>query len=251
MPDSIPLKCCTACKQSFPATTEFFYSSKQVRCGLQARCKSCQDIAHRKWLANNRYRVNESMREWHKRNPTKQSEYEKKRNKNDKYRKRKQDWRHSHKTQISKSAHKYYLRNRDTILARNKNWHDTHLADFRIYIQKRRYKERKGNFTTQDWQICLEYWDHKCAICGCRVGFWTTLAIDHWKPIFKGGEHVATNIVPLCHAKLGTPNGKPHCNNSKGTNDAYEWLVLKFGKRFANKKIKEIQAYFDFLTSQH
>ena len=67
-------KTCTKCKKEFPATTEFFYKTKNVKCGLISRCKSChkeQTTIYRKSdrgrmihnLASRNYRQTENGKE--------------------------------------------------------------------------------------------------------------------------------------------------------------------------------------------
>lgn len=40
-PSIIPQKQCTKCKQSYPATNEYFWADKSRVCGLKERCKNC------------------------------------------------------------------------------------------------------------------------------------------------------------------------------------------------------------------
>ncbi len=247
--DSIPQKRCSSCGQEFPDTNEFFFANKRCRNGLMAACKTCAMIRQNKYKDANRDKINAGMRDWHRRNPTKQAEYSRRnRIKHPEIAKEKgKKWRDSHKQHQSDHAHSYYLNNRNVILERNKKWHDENPHFFTVFLQKRRNKEREGIFTVQDWRSTLKYWDYKCAVCGRVADFWSFIAIDHWKPISKGGLHIPKNIVPLCHAKAGVPIGEPCCNNSKGNKDAYEWMVSRFGKRFANKRMKAINDYFNSL----
>lgn len=113
----------------------------------------------------------------------------------------------------------------------------------------RAYDQRKQNlpraFTVRDWERALEYWGHSCAICGRPRGLWHTLAQDHWVPLTHADcpGTVPTNILPLCHGEDG-------CNNSKGKKDPEEWLVAKLGRRRANRKLREITAYFEWVHAQ-
>jgi DNA-directed RNA polymerase subunit RPC12/RpoP len=93
--------------------------------------------------------------------------------------------------------------------------------------------------TPTDWERCLEYWGHRCAICGRPRGLWHTLAQDHWIPLTHPDcpGTVATNILPLCHGEGG-------CNNSKGKKEPVAWLRARLGSRRARGKLQEIRAYF-------
>lgn len=110
--------------------------------------------------------------------------------------------------------------------------------------------DTKINFTKEDWQRALEYWEHKCAICSRPADFWLDIVADHWIPITKGGDTTSDNIVPLCQGKKGQPDGVISCNPSKSNRDAKEWLVEKYGVRKANQIIKRINSYFEWVDNQ-
>jgi uncharacterized Zn ribbon protein len=113
----------------------------------------------------------------------------------------------------------------------------------------RPYDMRKQNlprtFSAQDWNRALDYWGDKCAICERPRGLWHTLAQDHWIPLTHPDcpGTVPTNILPLCHGEDG-------CNNSKGKKDPEAWLVAKLGRRRANRKLREIADYFNWIYGQ-
>jgi ribosomal protein S27AE len=110
----------------------------------------------------------------------------------------------------------------------------------RPYIARK--KGLPNRFTSRDWDIALDYWGHKCAVCGRPRGLWHTLAQDHWIPLTHPDcpGTLPTNILPLCHGTDG-------CNNSKGKKHPVEWLEEKLGKRRARRKLEEIRLYFDWV----
>ena len=129
----------------------------------------------------------------------------------------------------------------------------TFCEKYRWFFIKRnpdiKYADVKGQivyppscFTGQDWINCLEYWDHKCAVCGQSNGFWWGLSIDHWIPnsLETTPGHVPWNIVPLCI-------GMGSCNVSKKNLMPDEWLIKKYGIAFAAKKMDEIEHYFSLV----
>ena len=97
---------------------------------------------------------------------------------------------------------------------------------------------------TEAWQRCLDYWGHSCAVCGRKLGEGFILAADHWNPHWQNEETEAANIVPLCHAMSG---GRGGCNNSKSGSDAKVWLIKRIGEVEAQKKLAEIEAYFEWV----
>ena len=111
------------------------------------------------------------------------------------------------------------------------------------YLQRKR--ELPNSFTSTQWQRALDYWGHKCAVCGRPRGLWHTISQDHWIPLSSpdcpGTD--ATNILPLCCGVDG-------CNNSKGYQRPETWLKKKLGKRRATRKLAEIEAYFGWVRDQ-
>lgn len=49
MPETIQTKRCSKCKQTFPATLEYFYKSKECKYGLRPDCKQCYDQRHKQY----------------------------------------------------------------------------------------------------------------------------------------------------------------------------------------------------------
>lgn len=96
------------------------------------------------------------------------------------------------------------------------------------------------SFSTSIWEHCLEYFNHRCAVCLRPVGLWHTLAADHWIPIASPNcpGTIPTNIVPLCHGEGG-------CNNQKNKQMPDVWLIDKYGIRKARRILKKIGDYFD------
>lgn len=44
MDDIIPLRQCVKCKKDFPATNQYFYRDRTIKCGLHPYCKDCHKI---------------------------------------------------------------------------------------------------------------------------------------------------------------------------------------------------------------
>lgn len=91
----------------------------------------------------------------------------------------------------------------------------------------------------EDWRVCLDYWDHKCAVCGHEPEEWETLHQDHWIPralvdICPGTS--LTNIVPLCI----------DCNTQKTDMGPFVWLVSTLGQVEDERKMREVFDYFDW-----
>ena len=81
--------------------------------------------------------------------------------------------------------------------------------------QRRRARKRQATvvFFAQDvLDEKLEYWGRKCWVCGEPME-----AIDHVKPLAKGGPHTLANLRPICNA----------CNGQK----ADKWPFENLGGR--------------------
>ncbi|MFN8371981.1 MAG: HNH endonuclease signature motif containing protein [Anaerolineae bacterium] len=108
----------------------------------------------------------------------------------------------------------------------------------------RKKRIKKNGLPSSVWRKILAYFDGCCAVCGKSPDEFTLIVVDHWNPISKGGEHVLTNIVPLCHCRKG---GKGGCNRYKWNKDPYQWLTEEFGQAQAHEIEKRIQLYFEWI----
>ncbi len=118
-------------------------------------------------------------------------------------------------------------------------------AKMKIHRRLARKRNLPSTLTSDQWERCLSYFDHKCAVCSRSIGFWHTLAADHWIPLASPNclGTVVENMIPLCHGSGG-------CNNSKGAKDAILWLTEKFGKKKAKQILNRINAYFEWAKQQ-
>lgn len=85
-------------------------------------------------------------------------------------------------------------------------------------------------YTDEDWQKALAYFDNKCAYCGSTED----LEQEHFVPVRFGGGYTKDNIVPSCK----------DCNSHKQGQDPFKWLVVK--ERKLREYIK-IEDYFNSL----
>lgn len=113
--------------------------------------------------------------------------------------------------------------------------------------EQRRVARKKGlpsNFTKDDWQYALDYFNGCCAACGRQMNDMFgefKPASDHWIPLsYEGSDNLGTvpnNMVPLCHGKGG-------CNNRKHGKLPVVWLEEQFGKRKAAEILRRIETFF-------
>lgn len=164
------------------------------------RSPSRDPARRREYYQRNVERLREQNREWHRRNP------EKNRLKTRKY-------AHSVQGQESirkqRSSEKYLTRISDyksQALENNRKWYYSNLARARLIKQaseanrKARKKAAAGQTTRSQVEGRVAYWGWCCWIC---KGPWE--AIDHVKPLAKGGPNWSSNLRPICRS----------CNSSK------------------------------------
>lgn len=265
----IVYKRCTKCGEMKPATLEYFCANKST---LRSECKECTRAYHRKYRDEHREQVHTYFANYHAEHREKNradcaryraehqeelranyakwyAEHREDRRKKDaEYRKKHTEERRA-QNQKWKAANKerldaYYASHREERRATSRHWAKEHLDRVRVHSHQRRARKRNvpSTFTAKDWDQCLEYWGHCCAVCGRPQGLWHTLAQDHWIPVSKGGPYTPDNIVPLCHGDGG-------CNNSKYTHIPDEWLASKFSPRKARQIEQRIRDYFDYVAT--
>lgn len=253
---------CPTCKEWKPATVEYFPASKERPDGIRTICRPCHDsqkISRARRLGVKPKSIHRDglkrccvCKEW---KPEDNAHFGFDKN-------RLGGFSLTCKACVSR----LYSINRETHLKRNRAYaakpenkermrqlERANPERARVRSHRRRAKARSlpHRFTTSDWARALDYFDHKCAVCGRPRGLWHTLAMDHWIPLTDPRPDnpgtVASNIIPLCHSQKG---GMDSCNNSKHKADPVEWLNRIYGKRKAAQILKRINAYFEWIKEQ-
>lgn len=230
-----PLKRCTLCGEYFPPTLEFFFKNNQVKSGLQARCKKCFTLKRQPkelaWKKENPDRIREATRRYRSKHPE-----ELVRNAE-----RSRRWRKENPEKARESAHKSRRKNAEKIRERIRNWMVANPHKKAVQIQRRRTLKRAlpSTFTHEQWQRCLEWWNHTCAYCGAQQSFWHVLEQEHFVPLTLGGGYTPDNIIPACK----------NCNSKKRNTPPQEWLAKHFGKSKAKSIATRIRVYFDWIKN--
>lgn len=85
-----------------------------------------------------------------------------------------------------------------------------------------------GSVSYEQWQQCLDYFEHSCAYCGtCGK-----LTVDHIIPISRFGVNRVYNVVPACSS----------CNSSKSAHDILDWFPKQ--SFFSQDRLLKIHAWF-------
>lgn len=160
-------KFCPHCKQTKPATNEYFCANKCTPDGLQSWCKECINQHQNGRYANDpefRERVNQQQRErrandseWHEREKQQKKEKQRERRANPEYREREKQ---------------------------------------RSKVKQHKRRAAEGEFTTADVELQYRSQRGKCWHCGKELN--GVYHVDHLIPLDKGGTNYANNIVCSC-----------------------------------------------------
>lgn len=173
---------CSACKNFFPATPEFFCRDKRVKSGLQARCKRCKS----EYNADHREQNKQSHAKWLKEHAEEQKQYntrhyaehrEEKIQAHAKWRDEHRDetrrytreYRAIHYEQRLQAERRYHAEHRE---ARNENRRQYRQTErgrmlHRISESRRNALKREigGTLTLEQIQAKLKAQHHKCYYC--------------------------------------------------------------------------------------
>jgi len=232
-----PFKRCTKCGEEYPATPRYFPRYKKNKSGLFSHCHVCNRNHVKSWKNDNFEYYHQHKQEYTESHRADKHAYDLIYSKTHAIKKCKNAklYHRSHRSERLEYGSKYYQQHKN----------DPHIREqSRKIVQTRRTRKQAlpATFTVDDWKRSLDYFNNCCAVCGRPQGLWHKLAQDHWISLSKGGGYTPENVVPLCHGIEG-------CNNQKGNREPELWLVEKYGKRKANKIIKHIQSYFNWVKS--
>lgn len=165
------MRTCTQCKTELPLTE--FTKHKKEPDGIRKYCRGC---------------ANAQKRAWYKRNYVKGSDYYKKVQVAGQKKVESglnaikcREQYEKHKVKRTAELKAYQLANPEKVTA----W-------------KKAYKHRKraavGTYTIEQLQGRIDYYGAKCWICSADYE-----AIDHVKPLSKGGTNWPANLRPICN----------------------------------------------------
>lgn len=249
-------ECINPSGPELPATLEYFYKHPTATDGFNSRCKDCTKAAAKQSALSNPESARERKRKYKK--------SEKGRAKGREHAKRQRE-KDPEKFRVKSRANYAKDIERSRANGRNAYWKNPQKRrenarkykpnSVTLQVSSEVRRGRKANlpskFGLNDWRFALDYFGHRCAVCGASPDMWTGLAMDHWIPLSdtrpENPGTVPWNIVPLCHSKKGAPASASHscCNNSKSNKDPHDWLAQRFGVRKAIVIEKRIAEYFE------
>lgn len=248
----IPQKTCSKCKELKPVTE--YTKDKQKTDGFRSDCKVCSrnrikadrvarpehyhEIEVKRYWGNREARLAKKKRAYHENIEENRAHKRDLRTKN-----------------IERERERDRLRHTDARRIANRNRHKIrkHLdPDYQKAASHRRLARKRNlpyAFTSDDWSRCLEYFNHRCAVCGRPQGLWHIIAADHWIALadLNCPGTIPSNIIPLCHAKKDGTDG---CNNRKKDVNPKDWVIRSFGDKEAKKILARVEGYFSWLIQQ-
>lgn len=246
----VPMKTCTKCGATTPATE--FYRKKRLSEWLQVDswCKECVRAQRREDRRTRGEDINAHRRRRYAANP-------------EHIRIQARQWRAEHREHISVQRRRRYAADPETARKRTLRWMANNPD--KVAANEARKKSRQAEnpepytrrkavrahrrlsrehqvpmlLTAPDIETCLQYFRHRCAICGRPPTSGVTVALDHWIPLVSPEcpGTLVTNIVPLCHGVGG-------CNNKKHARDPFVWLYTIFPPLEAAMILHRIETYF-------
>jgi 5-methylcytosine-specific restriction endonuclease McrA len=224
-----PRKCCTRCGDEFPATTEYFQPSKQVKSGLNPLCRVCYKAYN---TERNRARGHKAV------NAGLVQEDQRRCNSCKEWKANTEEYfypngRGGFQTVCRQcglgQAKSRRQRDRKAYAALVKKWRDAHPgynseqgkkayakspAKAKAHAHRRRARIMAvgGSFTAKDLE--LQYKAQKGLCWWCEVSIADGYEADHVVPISRGGSNDPRNIVLTC----------ANCNRTKHAKMPFEWI---------------------------
>jgi 5-methylcytosine-specific restriction endonuclease McrA len=132
-----------------------------------SQCKECRKPAIKQWKKANRDRTRLASNGWKERNPEKVKEY----------------------------SARYYAENKEERKSKYREWHRRNPRMHSRYgaIRAARVANADGHHTYQQLLDRIAYYGSSCWICKGPFE-----AVDHVKPISKGGSNWPANLRPIC-----------------------------------------------------
>lgn len=182
----IQYKACTCCKEI--KLLDGFPAGKQWKDGKHPYCRECKRASDRASYARNREKRSVAARKRYA-------------EKSDEYKARALAWYAANPELVKERAAEWAkanpARRREIRIASARRRYALNPEQKREAWRRRNAAIRKGvavyQFTHEDIAAKVAYWGGKCWVCNAGYE-----AIDHVKPLNKGGPHMLANLRPIC-----------------------------------------------------
>jgi len=133
--------------------------------GLSSQCKVCRNPYFKNWQTHNRDKTRAASQGWKKRNPDRVKAY----------------------------SARYYADNKEEMRAKFKAYMTPERNSYYLRLRRDRKRGAKGRCTFVQLQARIDYYGGLCWICKAPME-----AIDHVKPLAKGGTEWPANLRSIC-----------------------------------------------------
>jgi len=185
-------KICSKCGKEKSLTNEYFYTTKNIKCGYRSKCREC---------------MIEENKEYSLKNKVKRLEYGK-------------IYYEDNKEWIKEKGKIYRAKNKEKRTIQMREYRNKNPSRTNTITQKRRSLKYKlpSTLNSKQWEQIQKDFGYKCAYCGMSgeehyLKYNELMHQEHFIPLTKGGGYTLSNIIPACKS----------CNPSKGNKDFFEW----------------------------
>lgn len=208
-----PTRVCRAClKAKSPSD---FWKKKTGRDGLMARCKICEQIAHRQSVAKHLSARRSYAAAWRAahREEARQTSAAWRMEDDERYRESRKRWVAANRSVVRDQHKRFYANHRDEINAKHRAYYYEHPESYALRRAQRRQREVSGGAMPSTSQLKGQLARQKGRCYWCRTLFVRTPHLDHVVPLSRGGSNVIDNLVYACAM----------CNLSRRARLPHEW----------------------------
>ena len=152
-------KRCSKCQEEKPATFEFCFRDKQVKCGLRARCKICEKEMNKKYYDENQEDILEQKKQYRQENLEE----------------------HREKDRI------YSQNNKERKMEYSRQWRKDNKDKVRAISAKKRFNKKNQTPEYANFELVKLIYEN------CPEGY----EVDHMIPLAAGGLHYESNLCYL------------------------------------------------------
>ena len=235
-------KKCNKCGRWLVANTVNFYKNKNLKYGIDNKCKKCISNYGKKRRDENR-KINEELE---RKRQEKILEIKEKRSNDYKPKTREQrlEFSKKHKEKNDRNREKRIKQYREQYMQSPQG----KVAAFNSYQRRRTREKQQGSGITKDqWLEMMKFFGWRCAYSGEYLGgnensFNRT--IDHIIPVSKNGPNMIWNCVPMLRSLNSSKHNKDmltwyktqECFNRERLDKIYQWQEYAFNKWYKEEE---------------
>lgn len=195
------VKTCSKCAETKPVEA-FFY--RKDRGTYRADCRECCNARSKAYHTDNRQAIVERKADYRavKVDVIKKADSDYRRKNRNRIQQQNAEYRAANRESRAQAERERYRANPEAMRVRQREARRSNPAVYRAYgiTRRRRAREAAGRATAYQVKARVDFYGGRCWMCGGAFE-----AIDHVKPLAKGGSNWPANLRPACNA----------CNSAK------------------------------------